>query len=136
MPFVLQVKKGKEKKIQQILEKNNVNAVIPPLREYVICYSKPPAFLKELPYISKTLEITHEEAQNLMDYTEKNEEIVGGKDVVNILSGAYQGFKGLVTKIENDMVSLNVVVFGTVIPLDIAASEVQRIDNMAIWDSK
>lgn len=136
MAFVLQVKKGKEKKIHEILSKNNTVAAIPPLREYVICYTNPPKFIKELPYISKMLEITDEEAFNLMSYTEPEEKKIDKKNMVDIISGTYQGFKGLVTKIENETVFLNVIVFGTVIPVELNMSEVQKIDSMAVWDSK
>ncbi len=128
MPYLIQVLKGKEKKIRELLARHGLTAQRAALTEYLLtddpaCYEiRRRDTVKG--YILNISEISSEVADELLTMPERipsDNDKPSPHKLVRILCGQWAGSVGLVSRIKGDMVTVHAETFGylrhVVVPL-------------------
>lgn len=133
MPFVIQTQRGKERIVEAILRKNGVDSKISPLKELIICQESPHPFINDIPQVIHIIEATFEEVEYLLnDKTQEKEDIKVGS-LVEVTAGEYEGFTGLVRNIRDGKATVDLNVFGKMLPVTVQSEEIRRVEVGEQW---
>lgn len=92
-----------------------------------------PRLLHEFkPYIKEIVEVSEEEVENLMRPPENGNGLKEG-GVVEVTRGTYQGFSGILRKILEDRVMVDLNLFGRVIAVEVSAGDVKESKVSGPW---
>jgi transcription antitermination factor NusG len=133
MPFIIQTLKGKERIVQAVLRKNGVDSKISPLKEFIICQERPHSYIKDIPQVLHIVEATPEEVEYLLnDKTPEKEDIKIGS-LVEVTAGEYERFTGLVRNIRDGEVTVDLKVFGKMLPVTVQTGEIRHVEVGEQW---
>ncbi len=120
MPYLLRVYKGKEKRIVEILLSHGISATAAPIGEYIIC-DKPFQIEVLDSWVFATTEIKEEIASAVMagTLTASVAECLGQGRIVAITAGDYAGQMAVVKDVQENEVSVDVLVEGRMYPLKV-----------------
>ena len=122
MPYLLHVVKGKEKRVIEVFGHHGVAAKKALIGEYVVTYDPRCGELRYLDsiagYIRNISTIEDEEVGRFLGLsaTILPKSSMESGSVVRILSGEYQDFRGIVRRLENGKVEVDVIIFGRMRP--------------------
>ncbi len=130
MPYLLHVVKGKEKRVIEVLGHHGVAAKKALIGEYVVTYDPKSEELRYLDaiagYIRNISPIEDGEVGRFLGLSETvfpKSSIEPGR-IVRILSGEYQDFRGVVRRLADVKVEVDVIVFGRLKPVILARDDV------------
>lgn len=118
MPYLIKVIYGKENKLTRLFAREGIELVRIPVSEYLICHDPRCQELRHLDtmsgYIINLEEISDEQASSLLvqntgDGEEENIEI---GNIVTVTDGEYQGQNGVVRKVTEKEVNVDILLFG------------------------
>ncbi len=118
MAYLLHVVKGKEKRVVEVFGRHRVVARRALIGEYVVCYDPKSEELRFLDSISRYIRnlsrIEDEEVGRFLGlsvtvFPRGNLEV---GQIVRVMSGEYEDFRGVVRRVEDGKVALDVIVFG------------------------
>jgi transcription antitermination factor NusG len=118
MPYLLHVLKGKEKRVIEVLGLHGVAAKKALIGEYVVTYDPKSEELRYLDsisgYIRNVSSIEDEEVGRFLGLSETvfPKSSVQSGSIVRILSGEYQDFRGIVRRLADGKVEVDVIIFG------------------------
>ena len=130
MPYLLHVVKGKEKRVVEVFGLHGVVAKKALIGEYVVAYDPRSEELRYLDsisgYIRKISRIEDEEVGRFLGLSETVFPKSGMEAgcIVRILSGEYQDFRGIVRRLANGKVEVDVIVFGRMRPISLNRDDV------------
>jgi transcription antitermination factor NusG len=133
MPFIIQTLKGKERIVQAVLRKNGVDSRISPLKEFIICQEKPHSYIKDIPQVLHIVEATCEEVEYLLNDKVPEKEIIKVGTLVEVVTGEYEGFTGLVRNIRNAEATVDLNVFGKMLPVTVQTGEIRHVEVGEQW---
>ena len=118
MPYLLHVVKGKEKRVVEVFDLHGVAAKKALVGEYVVAYDPKSEELRYLDsiscYIRNISTIEDEEVGRFLGLSETvfpRYRMEAGC-IVRVLSGEYQDFRGIVRRLADGKVEVDVIVFG------------------------
>ncbi len=123
MPYLLHVVKGKEKRVVEVFGLHGVAAKKALISEYVVTYDPKSEELRYLDsvsgYILNVSPIEDEEVGRFLGLSETVFPKSGMKAgcIVRILSGEYQDFHGVVRRLSDGKVEIDVIMFGRLRPV-------------------
>jgi len=130
--YVLRVTVGKEALIAQVMKKYGLEVKRIKERGFLLCRERPPATLLEKfeNYIYEMVEVSAEEAEKLTSGGNESEvqEITPGS-FVEINSGLYQDFKGILRSLKGDIATVDINVFGKVSTVQVFKSELSPLST-------
>jgi len=130
--YVLRVTVGKEALIAQVMKKYGLEVKRIKERGFLLCRERPPATLLEKfeNYIYEMVEVSAEEAEKLTSggNESKVQEITPGS-FVEINSGLYQDFKGILRSLKGDIATVDINVFGKVSTVQVFKSELSPLST-------
>lgn len=133
MPFVIQTLKGKEKIVQAVLRKQGVDSRVSPIREFVICDEQPPLHIKELPQVLEVVEATPEQVDYLLNDTPPDGDEIKEGTLVEVIAGSYEGFNGLVREIIDEKATVDLNIFGRMLPVELAFEDIRKVELSNQW---
>ncbi|MFA5352701.1 MAG: hypothetical protein WC291_00570 [Thermodesulfovibrionales bacterium] len=133
MPYIIRTCPGKEKSLAKALTRLGLPFRIPLISGYLITEEPLPETLS-LYCASAFVAISEEEAQRLTSAA-SSEDIAKG-DMVKALSGPYKGVCGIVSKVTETLLYVNISVFGRVMAVELHRQEAEKILNIPPWESK
>jgi transcription antitermination factor NusG len=130
MPYLLHVVKGKEKRVIEVFVHHGVAAKKALIGEYVVTYDPKCEELRYLDsisgYIRNVSPIEDEEVGRFLGLSEtvfpKSSMETGC--IVRILSGEYRDFRGIVRRLADGKVEVDVIIFGRLRPVILARDDV------------
>ena len=141
MAYLLHVVKGKEKKVVEVFGHQGVVARKALIGEYVVCYdpkSEELRFLDSIAgYIRAVSRIEDKEVGRFLGLSEAVFP-TGGLEtgqIVRVLSGEYQDFRGVVRQIVDGKVALDVIVFGRLRPVLLHRDQIAAEGVPESWGS-
>ena len=141
MPYLMQVVKGKEKRVVEVFGQHRVVAIRALIGEYVVCYdpkSEELRFLDSIAgYIRDVSRIEDEEVGRFLGMSEAvypTSDLEKGQ-IVRVLSGEYEDFRGVVRRAEDGKVALDVIVFGRLRPVFLNRDQVASDGIPEGWGS-
>jgi transcription antitermination factor NusG len=141
MPYLMQVVKGKEKRVVEVFGQHRVVAIRALIGEYVVCYdpkSEELRFLDSIAgYIRDVSRIEDEEVGRFLGMSEAiypTSDLETGQ-IVRVLSGEYEDFRGVVRRAEDGKVALDVIVFGRLRPVFLNRDQVASDGIPEGWGS-
>jgi len=138
MPYLLRVLTGKQKKVIGLFAREGIEMTRIPINDYLLCNDdrcKIARFLETIEnYIINLTEITDKEAsrlvnENLMPILDSME--VG--KIVTVVEGEYKGYSGIVRKIDNGKVHVDVCLYGRMHCVDFDKSDVALTTVPEVW---
>ena len=123
MPYLLHVVKGKEKRVIEVFGHHGVAAKKALIGEYVVTYDPKSEELRYLDsisgYIRNISSIEDSEVGRFLGLSETvfPKSSVETGCIVRILSGEYQDFRGVVRRLADGKVEVDVIVFGRLRPI-------------------
>lgn len=133
MPFIIQTLKGKERVVEAVLRKNGVDSTISPLKEFIICRERPHTYIHDIPQVLHIVEATPEEVEHLLhDKAPAKKEIKIGS-MVEVKSGEYEGFTGLVRNIIDGEATVDLNVFGKMLPVTVQIVAIRSVEVGEQW---
>jgi transcription antitermination factor NusG len=123
MPYLLHVVKGKEKRVVEVFLQHGVVARRALIGEYVVSYDPKSEELRFLDSICRCIRnLSRIEDEEVGRFLGLSEAVFSGGDlaagqVVRVLSGEYEDFRGVVRRVEDGEVALDVIVFGRLRPV-------------------
>ncbi len=130
MPYLLHVLKGKEKRVMEIFGYHGVAAKKALIGEYLVSYDPKCEELRYLDSISGYIRNISpiEDAEvgrflGLSDAVYPRVSLEAGA-IVRVLSGEYQDFRGVVRKVADGTVEVDVIIFGRLRPVTLNRSDV------------
>jgi len=130
--YILRVTVGKEALITQVMKKYGLDVKRIRERGFLLCKERPPATLLEKfeNYIYEIVKISREEAERLTSERDekKLQEITPGS-FVEINSGLYQDFKGILRSLKGDIAKVDINIFGKVSTVEVLRSELSPISS-------
>ncbi len=133
MPFIIQTLKGKEKIVEAILRKDGVDSKISPLKEFIICQERPPSYVNDIPQVLQIVEATPEEVEYLLNDKPPEKENIKIGSLVEVVTGEYEGFTGLVRNIRDGEVTVDLNVFGKMLPVTVQTGEIRHVEVGEQW---
>jgi len=133
MPFIIQTLKGKEKIVEAVLRKNGIDSKISPLKEFVICQERPHSYIKDIPQVLQIVEATPEEVEYLLNDKEPEKEDIKIGSLVEVVTGEYEGFTGLVRNIRDSEATVDLNVFGKMLPVIVQTEEIKHVEVGEQW---
>ena len=130
MPYLLHVVKGKEKRVAEVFGLHGVVAKKALIGEYVVTYDPKSEELRYLDSISGYIRnISHIEDEEVGRFLGLSETVVPNSgtetgSIVRILSGEYQDFRGIVRRLANGKVEVDVIIFGRMRPVSLNRDDV------------
>lgn len=140
MPYLIRVIFGKEKKVAKLFAREGVELTRIPVSEYLIGTDPRCEMLRYRDtikgYIINVSSISDEEAARL--YTQETEavpaeESVAVGNIVTITDGPYKGQNGVLRKIAEGQVSVDICLFGRMHPLNFAREQVRLSKMPEVW---
>jgi transcription antitermination factor NusG len=123
MPYLLHVVKGKEKRVVEVFGLYGVAAKKALIGEYVVAYDPKSEELRYLDsisgYIRNVSPIEDEEVGRFLGLSEAVFPKSGMETgcIVRVLSGEYQDFRGVVRRLADGKVEVDVIIFGRLRPI-------------------
>ncbi len=123
MPYLLNVVKGKEKRVIEVFGLHGVAAKKALIGEYIVTYDPRCGQLRYLDsisgYIRNISPIEDEEVGRFLGLSATSFPKSGIEtgSIVRILSGEYQDFRGIVRRLENGKMEADVIIFGRLRPV-------------------
>jgi transcription antitermination factor NusG len=133
MPFIIQTLKGKEKIVEAVLRKNGIDSKISPLKEFVICQERPHSYIKDIPQVLQIVEATPEEVEYLLNDKEPEKEDIKIGSLVEVVTGEYEGFTGLVRNIRDGEATVDLNVFGKMLPVIVQTGGIKHVEVGEQW---
>jgi len=135
MACLLRTARGKENLIGSILKKNDVEVHLIPVKGFLVCNNRPsPKLIFELKsYLQEVIEITGEEAERLLHHEEKTGEGIEAGSLVEVTSGVYQNFKGIVGRAVDRRALVDLNLFGRVLPVEVSIDEMRLLKVADPW---
>jgi len=130
MPYLLHVVKGKEKRVVEVFGHHGVAAKKALISEYVVTYNPKSEELRYLEavagYIRNISPIEDSEVGGFLGLSETVFPTSRMKTgcIVRILSGEYEDFRGIVRRLGDGEVEVDVIVFGRLRPIMLARDDV------------
>ena len=130
MPYLLHVVKGKEKRVIEVFSLHGAAAKKALIGEYVVTYDPRCGELRYLDsiagYIRNISTIEDEEVGRFLGLSAAVFPKSGMEtgSIVRILSGEYQDFRGIVRRLANGKVEVDVIVFGRMRPVSLNRDDV------------
>ena len=130
MPYLLHVVKGKETRVVEVFGLHGVAAKKALIGEYVVAYNPKCEELRYLDsisgYIRNISPIEDEEVGRFLGLSETVVPKSGMEPgcLVRVLSGEYQDFRGIVRRLANGKVEVDVIVFGRMRPVSLNRDDV------------
>lgn len=126
--YLLRIVKGKENLVSSVFAKYGFEMRPASEKGFLTCKRKPPfELIKKFDnYIQEIIELTEEEVERLFE-EDKEEDIPKLKEgsAVEVVSGVYEGFGGVVRKIESKKVFLDLNLFGKTVGVEVGVSEIK-----------
>jgi|GEM_PF-1998929 len=145
MAYLMKIARGKENLIGSILKKHGLEVHSIPEKGFLVCNNRPsPQLLFELKtYIRGVIEITGEETERLLHPKEKSGEEIKAGSLVEITSGVYKDFKGIVRRLPapcpkamsgmDSMAVVDLSILGRVFPVEVLIDEMRLSGAGAPW---
>ena len=133
MPFIIQTLKGKEKIVEAVLRKNGIDSKISPLKEFIICQERPHPYLNDIPQVLHIVEAFPEEAEYLLNDKAPEKEDIKIGNLVEVVTGEYEGFTGLVRNIRDGEATVDLNVFGKMLPVTVQTGEIRHVEVGEQW---
>lgn len=130
MPYLLHVVKGKEKRVVEVFGHHGVAARKALIGEYVVAYDPKSVELRYLDsisgYIRNMSPIEDGEVGRFLGLSEAvfPKFTMETGCIVRILSGEYQDFRGVVRRLADSKVEVDVIIFGRLRPLVVDRDDV------------
>jgi transcription antitermination factor NusG len=130
MPYLLHVVKGKEKRVVEVFGHHGVAARKALIGEYVVAYDPKSEELRYLDsisgYIRNMSPIEDREVGRFLGLSEAvfPKFTMETGCIVRILSGEYQDFRGVVRRLADGKVDVDVIIFGRLRPLVVDRDDV------------
>jgi hypothetical protein len=130
MPYLLHVLKGKEKRVIEVFGLHGAAAKKALIGEYIVTYDPRCGQLRYLDsisgYIRNISPIEDEEVGRFLGLSETVVPKPGMEtgSIVRILSGEYQDFRGIVRRLENGKVEVDIIIFGRMRPVRLNRDDV------------
>lgn len=135
--YLLRITKGKGNLISSILRKYGLEVRLTSEKGFLVCSSRPSPelMLKFEIYLQGVIEVTDEEAEKLIHTGEKADEVAGIKagSLVEVTSGVYQNFKGIVRRIVDSKAVIDLNLFGRVLPVEVSIGEMRLLRVADPW---
>ncbi len=125
--YLLRIAKGKDEFIGAILRKYNIETKKTEMGGFLVCDGQlPPSLLYEFkPYIHEVIQVSEMEAEMLMRRPKESNNGLKEGVLVEVIGGIYQDFKGIVRKVKDGCVQVDLNLFGRVIPVEVSPGEVK-----------
>ncbi len=125
--YILRVVRGKESLVSSILMKYGVEVKPSFEKGFVACKIKPSFELmnKLEDYILEVVESNDGEVEIILNKREDKGLKIKEGMVVEIISGIYEGFSGIVRRIEDEIALVDLNLFGKTVPVEIFLSEMR-----------
>jgi transcription antitermination factor NusG len=133
MPFIIQTLKGKEKIVEAVLRKNGIDSKISPLKEFIICQERPHSYINDIPQVLHIVEATPEDVESLLNDKAPEEEHIKIGSLVEVTAGEYEGFTGLVRNIRDGEATVDLNVFGKMLPVTVQTVEIKHAEVGEQW---
>jgi transcription antitermination factor NusG len=133
MPFIIQTLKGKERIVEAILRKNGIDSKISPLKEFIICHERPHSYINDIPQVLHIVEATPEEVEFLLNDESPEEKDIKIGSLVEVISGEYEGFTGLVRNIRDGEATVDLNVFGKMLPVTVQTDKIRHVEVGEQW---
>lgn len=130
MPYLLHVLKGKEKRVIEVFGYHGVAAKKALIGEYVVSYDPKSEELRYLDsisgYIRNISSMDDGEVDRFLGLSETVVPRISLETgaIVRVLSGEYQDFRGVVRKLRNGTVEVDVIIFGRLRPVTLNRNDV------------
>ena len=130
MPYLFRVARGKEKRVVEVFAQNGVLAKKALIGEYVVACDPRSENLRHLDsvrgYIRGVSRIEDKDIARLLGMSEAVFPTGGLRagQIVRVLSGEFEDFHGVVRRIDNGKVAVDVTVFGRLRPVELDRNEV------------
>jgi transcription antitermination factor NusG len=135
--YLLRITRGKENLISSILRKYGLEVRLTSEKGFLVCGSRPSPelMLKFETYLQGVIEVTDEEAERLIHPGEKADGVGGIKagSLVEVTSGVYQNFKGIVRRIADSRAVIDLNLFGRVLPVEVSLEELKTLRVAEPW---
>jgi len=135
--YLLRITKGKENLISSILRKYGLEVRLTSEKGFLVCGSRPSTelVLKFQAYLQGVIEVTDEEAERLIHPEEKAGEVgeIKAGNLVEVTSGVYQNFKGIVRRIVDSRAVIDLNLFGRVLPVEVSLEELKTLRVAEPW---
>jgi transcription antitermination factor NusG len=132
--YLLSVMTGKENLVRTILRKNGFPSQPAHLRGYLLSDLMPSHYLlDEISYIFGVTEVSEEKAKRFLENPEEAKTELCPGATVEVVSGIYQDFKGIVREVSDGSLKVDLGVFGKVVPVELQPSEVRVVIACASW---
>ena len=133
--YLLRTARGKENLISSILKKHSLEVRLPSEKGFLVCNNRPSSgLLFELKsYLREVIEITEEEAERLLHPEEKTGEEIEAGSLVEVTSGVYQNFKGIVRRMVDSRAVVDLNLFGRVLPVEVSIDEMRLLKVADPW---
>jgi len=135
--YLLRITKGKESLISSVLRKYGLEVRLTSQRGFLACSSRPSPelMLKFETYLQGVIEVTDEEAERLIHPEEKAGEVgeIKAGNLVEVTSGVYQNFKGIVRRIVDSRAVIDLNLFGRVLPVEVSIGEMRLLKVADPW---
>jgi hypothetical protein len=130
MPYLLNVVKGKEKRVTEVFGHHGVAAKIALIGEYVVTYDPKCVELRYLDsisgYVRNISRLNDEEVGRFLGLSKKGVPKLNMEAgvIVRILSGEYQDFRGVLRRLTDGKAEVDVIIFGRLRPVTVDRSDI------------
>ncbi|MEI7636061.1 MAG: hypothetical protein WCJ37_02060 [Syntrophus sp. (in: bacteria)] len=153
MPYIISVTSGKEKVVKAEIAKRcpipplfdlletdlaeyqkqiqSIDSSISPFSGFLVCEAIPPLRLREirnLPHVQGLTEATSEQVKGMMTGLVKRTSTKNGR-IVQMVRGEYIGLCGIVRKIEGNVVSVDLGIYGKMINVRVPVDDVKGLSH-------
>ncbi len=127
MPYMLVASQNRKKKIQGILKRHGIKHAPGPVEGYLIAYDTSQKILEDLlPGIEMIAPVSEVEIEIMSQMASTPVKKIEVKDMVKVISGKYNGFHGIVTRVDEKQVSIGINIFGKVVPVIVGREDIEK----------
>ncbi len=124
---MLVVSPNRKKKIQGILKRHGIKHTLGPVDGYLVAYDTSQKILEDLLLgIEMIAPISEEEIEIMSQMANAPTKAIEVKDMVKVISGKYNGFHGIVTRVDEKQVSVGINIFGKVVPVTVGREDIEK----------
>lgn len=132
--YLLKISRGKESLVGSVFAKYGFDVKTTAERGLLVCAKRPSSDLMEKfeTYIQEIIEVKEDEVGKLLNGNGKEgsgEEKIKEMVPVEVISGAYEGFRGIVRKVKNEMVFVDLNLFGKATMVELSESEIKVLPS-------
>ena len=127
MPYLLTVPGNRTRRVEDILKKHGLRYTACPIDGYLIAYDLSQKALETLPPGVEVLaRVSEEEIEAMSRMSCAPVRRIKAKDMVRVVSGKFSGFHGIVTRVDDEEVSIGINIFGKVVPVIVGREDVEK----------